>query len=160
MPTFSNLSQLGKYLQKVVRDSMEDVGVAVEDKVREKIEEVVYNNPAQPNEYIRTHELATSLIHTQPKQTGNEITVEVKHEDDLIGHYAPNQHMSVVDGSELSVESLAEIVNYGLAGDIFGQGYWTESRSYFSDAEKEVLDSKLHLKAMKDSLHSKGIKTL
>src|SRR5665647_2793381 len=140
MPTFSNLSQLGKYLQKVVRDSMEDVGVAVEDKVREKIEEVVYNNPAQPNEYIRTHELATSLIHTQPKQTGNEITVEVKHEDDLIGHYAPNQHMSVVDGSELSVESLAEIVNYGLAGDIFGQGYWTESRScllYTSDAADE-----------------------
>lgn len=160
MPSFSNLAQLEKYLQKVVRDSMEDVGVAVEDKVREKIEDEVYQNPTQTAQYKRTHELANSLTHSQPKQTGNEITVEVKHEDDLIGHYAPNQHMSVVDGSKLSVESLAEIVNYGLSGDIFGQGYWTESRSYFSDAEKEVLDSKLHVKAMKDSLHSKGIDTI
>lgn len=144
------------YLRKAVKDSMEDVGKAVEYKVREKINDVVYSNPTTPDIYIRTRELENSLTHSQPTQIGNETSVEIKHEDALLGHYSPNQHMSVVNGDPLSVEALAEIVNYGKAGHIFGTGYFTEPRPYFDEAKQEILDEKLHVKTLKDSLISKG----
>lgn len=157
MPSFTNLTQLEVFLKKTIKDSMEDVGKAVEYKVREKIDEVVYNSPATPDTYNRTYELKNSLIHEQPKQSGNETTVVIKHEDNLLGHYAPNQHQSVVDGSPLSVESLAEIVMQGKSGHIFGQGYWTEPRPYMDIAKEEILAENLHVTTLKSSLRSKGI---
>ena len=158
MPEFRSIADLNRYLIKVLKDSMEDVGRAVEHKVREKIEEEVYQNPTTPSMYERTGELKNSLIHTQPKQIGNEIVTEIKHDDNLIGHYEPNQHMSVVDGRDMSVESLAEIVNFGKAGHIFGTGYWTEPRPYIEDARQEVIDENLHYNTLKKSLQSKGLK--
>ena len=157
MPTFKNLKQLEKYLQLVVKDSMEDVGREAEHKVRKKIDEMVYQNPTEPSDYERTRELKNSLVHTQPKQNGNEITVEIKHEDSLIGYYEPNQHMSVVDGSELPVDALAEIVHYGKSGKIFGEGYWTKPRPYMETAKEEIIEEKLHVKALKNSLKKKGL---
>ena len=158
MQTFNNLKQLEKYLLKVVTDSMEDVGSVGEKVSREEMEEKVYNNPSQPAMYDRTRELQNSLIHTQPVKNGNEVTVEIRHEDDLIGHYAPNQHMSVIDGRELPVDALAEIVNYGKSGHIFGEGYWTEPRPYMDSARERIENEKLHVKAMKESLRNKGLK--
>lgn len=148
--------QVEVYLKKAIRDGMEDVGKAVEYKTREKINDVVYSNPTTPDIYIRTRELENSLIHSQPTQIGNETSVEIKHEDALLGHYAPNQHMSVVNGDLLPVEALAEIVNYGKAGHIFGTGYFTEPRPYFDEARQEVLDENLHVNTLKESLISKG----
>lgn len=157
MPQFKNLTQLDVYLKKLIKNSMEDVGKVVENKTREKIDEVVYQANT-PSQYERTRELQNSLIHTQPKQFDNETVVEVKHDDAMFGWYEPNQHISVLSGDELPVEVLAEIVNDGKAGHIFGEGFWTKPRPYIEESLEEIKKDKLHIKAMKDSLKSKGIK--
>jgi hypothetical protein len=159
MPEINSMSDLKKYLAKIVIDSMEDVGDVIENKLKDVIEQEVYHNPTNPEVYERTRELETSIIHTPPTQNRNEIITEVKHDDSLFGHYAPNQHVSVVDESELPVNAIAEIVNYGKAGHIFGTGYWTEPRPYMDTAKEEIIDEKLHVRALKNSLESKGIKT-
>ena len=158
MPVFDNLKQLEVYLLKAITDSMEDVGKAVEQKTREVIEREVYQNPTDSGlaEYERTRELKNSLIHTTPKKNNNEVTTEIKHDESNFGHYAPNQHMSVVDGRELPIDALAEIVNFGKSGKIFGEGYWTKPRPYIEITKEEVEKEKLHVKAMKESLIKKG----
>lgn len=153
---FQSLSALEVYLTKMIKDSMEDVGKKCEVVVREKIEEEVYQNPVNPSTYERTRELKNSLIHTSPVQNGSEIITEIKHETDLIGSYSPNQHMSVQTG-EPFIEPLAEVVNYGKAGHIFGEGYWTEPRPYMDDAREEIKQDKLHVQSLKESLRNKGI---
>jgi hypothetical protein len=72
-----------------------------------------------------------------------------------MGSYAPNQHMSVVYDTPF-IESLAEIVNYGKAGHIFGTGYWTKPRPYMDDAKKD-LKGGLVKKYMKDALNKHGL---
>jgi hypothetical protein len=156
MSDFRNLKSLEMYLKKVIVDSMDDVGKSAEYHVRDKIEEEVYRNPITPQVYERTRELKNSLVHTHPIVNNNEIITEIKHETDLIGNYEPNQHMSVVTG-EPFIEPLAEIVNYGKAGHIFGTGYWTEPRPYINDSKKD-LENGLIKKYFKDALSKKGIK--
>ncbi len=158
MPDFKDLKSLEAYLKKAIVDSMEDVGKSAEYHVREQIEEKVYQNPTTPQDYERTRELKNSLVHTYPKVNNNEIITEIKHETNLMGSYVPNQHMSVVYDTPF-IESLAEIVNYGKAGHIFGTGYWTEPRPYMDDAKKD-LKGGLVKKYMKNALNKRGLNTI
>lgn len=52
-----------------------------------------------------------------------------------IGTKEDGQHISVVDGRD-SREYLAEIIYEGLAGKIWGDGFWTEKRNAFEALEK------------------------
>lgn len=52
-----------------------------------------------------------------------------------VGNEINGQHASVVDGSD-SRQYLAEIIYEGLAGRIFGDGFWTQERNAFEALEK------------------------
>lgn len=68
---------------------------------------------------------------------GNSVEITVSHNTGRIGSNSPNQHYSVVDGSDSS-DYVANIVHDGRSGKIFGRGQWTRKRGYMDNAKKRL----------------------
>lgn len=161
MPSFKNMKQLESYMKKVLKDSMEDVGKEGEKAGKERIDVDVYNayNPSNSEDgYDRTMELKNSFVYTHPKEINGYITTVLGHNDNLINAYSPNQHMSVLDGSDVSSE-LPKWINDGTIGYALGQGAWTQPRPYMDNLIKEIEDTQLHKKELKKALKIRGVKT-
>ena len=155
MPDFKSMKDLNKYLEKMIADSMSDVGGKIVETTQEQVQKDVYD-AYKPEEYRRTMELKNSLVFTPPIRDGEFISTTIMHDTNLIGSYAPNQHYSVVNGDS-SIHSIAEIVHDGKSGLIFGTGVWTKPRPYFLNAKDLIQKDKIHVKAMKDALGKRGI---
>lgn len=156
MATVKSWSDLEKALRQARDKALEGTGEKAKELVKDRIDEDVYS-VATPSEYIRTYELRESVQPSKVNSRGDVAELEIGHDTSLIGSYEPNQHYSVVDGSS-SVESIAEIVHDGKSGLIFGNGYWTEPRSYLDNAKEEMKDGK-YKEFMEKELNKMGIKT-
>lgn len=144
-------------MKKLLKDSMEEVGVKVEKVLRDRIDEDVYsayNNPDMS--YERTRELKNSVTHTHPKEEDGQIVVKVGHDTSLINPYSPNQHMSVEDGSDVS-NYLPQWINDGTIGNIFGEGVWTKPRPYMDNTKEEIKNNNILEKELKKGLKKRGV---
>lgn len=152
MADFNNIDELMAFLEKEVNDSMKDVGKAVQKVVKDHVDLDVYA-VAQPAKYERTEQLRDSVTYTVD---GTDVLIH--HDDSMIESIPDNQHHSVVEGYEPqdSSEYVANIVEEGSSGHIFGEGYWTEPRPFWKNAEDEVESTGLDAKILKDSLKTKG----
>ncbi len=144
-------------MKKILHESMGEVGKKVEEGLKDQIDEDVYD-AHNPEYYQRTYELRDSVTHSDAKEIGEQIVVEVGHDYDKINTHYPNQHMSVVDGSDVS-NQLPKLINDGTIGDIFGNGAWTEPRPYMDNMKDKIEREKILEKELKKSLHKRGIKT-
>lgn len=164
MPNFSSIKDLEKYLQAKILESMKDVGAAAEATVKKHVDTDVYGKKKDPEEYIRTYELRDSVTFTAYEETTNHYEVMVYNDSEQIGSYAPNQHYTVHhwEGSRYTLdysEYVAETVNDGTSGRLFGTGYWTIPRPFMDNARKEIKEKKLHVQALSNSLKRAGIET-
>jgi hypothetical protein len=154
---FKNLSDLNKYLMNKIAKSMYEVGEHAEQTVKEQIDIDVYSY--QPSEYERTFELRDSVIHTEPEIINDLVSVEVKHDTDLIH---PNkekyQHYSAGKWEPKEYNRyVAQTVHDGTSGHLFGEGFWTEPRPYMDHAKDKIKNSKLYINILKDNLRKQGL---
>lgn len=152
----SNLKQVLSKLKNNTGNIVEkDVAPVLVDVVKKRIDDDVYSY--DPIEYERTNELKESVINTNAEINGNNISVQIKHDTNLINSYSPNQHMSAINGEDSS-DIIPYIVHEGKSGKIFGEGVWTEPRPYMDNAREEIESSKMHTKIIKDKLKNIGYK--
>ena len=142
MANVTSWTQLAKELQKARDKALKGAGEKGKELTKKRVDVDVYAmSKGEPAVYERTFQLRESLVADDFKASGNTAEITIKHDTNQIHSTAPNQHYSVVDGSS-SVESIAEIVNNGESGKIFGEGYWTQKRSYMDNAREEMKDGK------------------
>ena len=154
MPTFRNFKEYEKHINKLLKDSMEEVGAEVEKVLRDRIEKDVYS-VYDPKEYERTRELKNSVMHTQAKDVGGNVVVEVGHDTDMIRAYEPNQHMSI-DGQDVS-EYLPRWINDGTIGNAYGLGKWTDARPYMDNTKEQIKNDNILENELKKSLRKRGV---
>lgn len=122
-----------RYLQPKLRIIVETILEKITKENEELINEIVYG-AGTPDEYHRTGQFADlAWAHDITKETTYEIDGEFKYNPE--GMY--DTHPSIVSGEDIR-EYLAEIIYNGVAGHIFGTGFWTEKRDAWTALIKVV----------------------
>ena len=139
MANVTSWKQLELALQKARDKALKGTGEKTVDVAKDRMDKDVYAmSKGEPAVYERTYQLRESLVSDDFKASGNTAEITIKHDTSQIHSTAPNQHYSVVDGSS-SVDYIANIVNNGESGLIFGSsGYWVKPRPYM-DNTKEIM---------------------
>lgn len=148
MPVFRTTNQLLSYLKLQVAASLKETGEYLESKVKEQIDHDVYS--FTPTQYKRTGDLKDSVVSTTPINAGNTVSVSVEHNTNLI-----HNHISQVDGMDVS-PYIPYYVNEG-AGSLFGEGFWTQRRTYIDDVITSLRSTGSHVEVLRRSLKNKGI---
>lgn len=138
---FSTDSELRHFLMPKLKIITESILEGIDEWNKKEIDRAVYDK-GSPTVYERSPD-----FEFREKGWKNEITSETLQE--IIGefYYYPEglteyKHESVVSGEDMR-EYLAEIIYEGLAGDIFGQGFWTEKRDAWTRLIRIVGGSKM-----------------
>lgn len=150
MPVFQTTNQLLNYLKLQVTASLKETGEYVESEIKEQIEHDVYS--FTPSQYERTGDLKNSVVSGEPINTGNTTSVSVGHDINLI-----HNHVSQADGMDVS-PYIPYYVNEG-AGPLFGEGFWTQTRTYIDHTIASLRNTGLHVALLRKSLQNKGIVT-
>lgn len=133
-----------------LKDAVDYVVQKIWNENRSLIEQLVYEaqgqgyynsasaytvNPSIDKEYKRTGEFKEAWD-TNVKTMGKYVEGEFKYDPrKMTVNPALGQHASVVTGDS-STAYLADIIYQGLAGYIFGKGYWTKKRNAWSALDK------------------------
>lgn len=108
------------------------------DKILEEnydiIQEVVYN-AGSPNVYGRTYTFGEAWEATS--EGGGGISSEFKWAPEKLGY-----HPSVFTGEDVR-QGLVDIIYEGMAGHVFGTGFWTTKRNAFKQLQKVLGKNKL-----------------
>ena len=122
-----------RYLQPKLRIIVETVLENILKENEEQINQIVYG-AGTPEKYHRTGQFADLAWSKEiVKDTSYEIDGEFKYDPDKMG----DTHPSVVDGEDTR-SYLADIIYNGVAGHIFGTGFWTEKRDAWTALVKVV----------------------
>lgn len=160
------LSQLNNYLMPILRECLQEVADKVNDRLRYHVDGDVYIN--RNNYYANgtgepTYDLRESITTDEIKQSANEVFTKVYHDKEKM-RFQPDDfiHGSRYwkDGITDIREILPQIINDGLSGSLFGEGWWQEPRPYFSDTLQELQSQGLIKRWFKESLNKRGVKTL
>lgn len=156
MANVSSYSALLRELQKARDKALKGAAEKGVDVVKDRVDKDVYE-VGSPTIYERTYQLRERLDVTKFESKGNVAEATIGHDTSKMTSVSDlGQHASLIDGSS-SVESIAEIVNDGKAGHILGTGFWTEKRSYMSNAEEIMKDGK-YRDFMVEELKKQGYK--
>ena len=150
----TNPSQLASIFMPKLQEAVEYTVQKIWSENRELIQTLIYE-PYQPLIYERTMQFKEAWD-IDVKSSTDHIEGEFKYNpsamepDPLLG-----QHASIVTG-EPSMEDLAHIIYDGVAGHIFGTGYWTQKRDAWSALDK-WLTNKQFRKIFEESMTRAGI---
>lgn len=126
--------QLRALLEPALQKTVDYVVEKIWEDNQEIVERVVYN-AGDPSVYSRTYSFEEAWEYKSGG--GGAISAEFM--------YAPEKltyHPSVVTGEDIR-DGLADIIFEGLAGHIFGTGFWTNKRNAFETLQKELGKKKL-----------------
>lgn len=152
---FKSLAEIESYFNtNIAPKVMKKASEEPKQMLKDNVDKNVYNYT--PSTYERTFELRDSIIATEPQNVNNKTTVEIKHDENKIHPYSPNQHMSVITGEDISTY-LPQWINDGTIGHIFGQGVWTEPRPYMDDTVRQMEQENTFENEVKKSLQKQGI---
>lgn len=139
-----SIAGLQKELSKMILSAMNDIAKSGERTLKDHIENEVYSH--RPIRYVRTKQLLNSTTH-DVFQTGDFTTARIFNDHTKIKSYAPSyankwmgQHHSTVKHYNPQEYNffLVETINDGTSGHIFGEGFWTKPRPFFSKAKVEI----------------------
>ena len=137
MPTdLTNTNDVKRWLQPKIEIIVEEILKGIKEWNEKEIDRVVYSKNS-PSIYQRTYEFRDDAW-------DGDITKSTIDEVDGTFEYLPNRITTVEQGVHASIISdygelddirpyLAEIIYEGLAGHIFGTGFWTEKRDAWSE---------------------------
>lgn len=128
-----------RYLQPKLRIIVETILEKITKENEELINEIVYG-AGTPEKYHRTGQFADlAWAHDITKDTTYEINGEFKYNPDGMYDTHPSQApYQRKDPGEDERGYLAEIIYNGVAGHIFGTGFWTEKRDAWTALVKVV----------------------
>lgn len=163
MASANTWAQLELMLKAKIIEAMSDkaMGQDVVEEVQAHIRDDVYH-VYHPTMYETTGEFHDSVVSTQPMVYGNEINITVHHDASKMNPRPEWYHQSVVDETP-SAESLAEIIEYGLTGDIFhgtkdGEAFMLP-RPYMDNSRAD-LENGLAKEMLKKRLREQGLTVL
>ena len=154
---FSNPSELEYYIKTMLRVSMDEVAIIVEETIRKYLYDNFYSYT--PKVYDRTYEFFNSITRTRTVQNGNNYEVQVYFDTDKITpHYETKddtypKHVSI-NGDDVSewIPILAE------EAKIYPKKLGGEERGHFvEDSMNELQITKKHINALAKLLQAKGI---
>ena len=128
-----------RYLQPKLRIIVETILEKITKENKDLINEIVYG-AGTPDEYQRTTQFADfAWAHDITKDTTYEIDGEFKYNPEGMDDIHPSQakYGSKSPGQDERAY-LAEIIYNGVAGHIFGTGFWTEKRDAWTALIKVV----------------------
>ncbi len=135
------------------------LGKDVVEKVQEHITDDVYG-AYSPREYLASGDFLESVISTNPEIAGNEVSITIKHDPQLMNMQDPWYHQSVIDGRD-SRESLPEIIHEGKTYNLWRHDPSTHAylqpRPYMKNTEEELKDTRKHVKDMVRYLRAMGL---
>ena len=136
---------LRRYLQPKIRIIVETILENIQEVNKDTIDKIVYG-AGTPNEYHRTGQFADLAWDNRINHsTLYEIEGEFYYKPDGMTDIHPSLRDSQQYGSAGQDERayLAEIIYEGVAGHIFGEGFWTKSRDAWSELVKIVGSDKM-----------------
>jgi hypothetical protein len=141
MPAFKNDASLNAFLTMVMSDVINSVTEELIEELQLEILETVYD-PVSPSVYERQKfngGLVNSWVQHQTV-AGNVIENKIEEDSDLLTHDPGNFiHGSYYYflGDDIR-GALAEIINEGKSGDLFGEGFWRSPRPFFDNFIEKV----------------------
>lgn len=149
MPTFNNFRDFRKYIEKNIKNALQDdVARSVYNTLQKFVLERVYNLYS-PEEYERTYELLRAIRISPVKQDGSNFEVKIYFEPEDM------YHTSVYGSQKLGIEAgervyIAEWVNDGWT--------WNRPKADFMEYAWRELDSlKPHIVAFIGYMKTKGV---
>lgn len=124
-----NDAELRAMIEPKLQQAVDYVVEKIWEENRSIVEKVVYG-AGSPSVYERTHTLAEAW--TYESGGGGGISASFKSDPSAL---AP--HPSALTGEDVR-DGLIEIVYEGMAGLLFGEGFWTKKRDAFSALEKSL----------------------
>lgn len=144
MPVFKNISDLEKFINKEIQDSLNrDVSKEVVKVAQEHVQKDVYNVYPNPKEYSRTGELKDSF---EVRNIKDGIEIENTRRDG--NRYIPEVIEYGHEKSEQGYEHPAYYPN----GDNFIQ-----PRPFIENTRKQINKDNIHVNELKKSLKNKGL---
>lgn len=160
----TSIDQLLKELNKMTLSVMKDIAKSGEKNLKDHVQSEIYDaNIPSRHGYKRTRQLKQSVT-KDVYQIGNFTTAAIFHDYKSMESIAPSydnnrmgQHHSTVakyDPQEYNF-FLPATINDGTSGKIFGEGYWTKPRPYFTHAKEDI--ERTFQKSLKYGLQYRGL---
>lgn len=148
--------EIWRVLEPRIRIIVQEILDNIEKENKEQIDNIVYG-AGVPSDYERSFEFRDKawLVVPPTSRMSHEVEGQFMYAPLNTG-YSEAQHASVVTGEDTR-EYLAEIIYEGLAGLIFGEGFWTQPRNAW-DALLEIIGSKEMEKWIKSGAKKAGLK--
>lgn len=143
-----NDSQLRAMLEPALQKAVEYVTEKIWEDNQEIVERVVYS-AGSPEMYSRTYTFKEAWEHKAGG--GGAISAEFMYAPEKLSY-----HPSVLDSGIDIREGLADIIYEGLAGHIFGTGFWTSKRNAFEALQKELGKNKIR-KYFEEGMSAAGL---
>lgn len=142
----SSFDQLEKILIPIIKECLEEIGNKANEVLREHIDKDVYQAGRQTNYYAYgtsqpTFTLRDSITTSKVKTNGNLSEISIYHDKNKMDFDPDNFiHGSRYwkDGVTDIRDILPMIINDGLSGNLFGEGWWQNPRPYWSNALIEL----------------------
>lgn len=143
MTIFQDENSIKKFLQPKIEIIVNEILAGIEEWNKKEIERNVYNK-GTPSYYERTEpefnfESAWGGKIKESNLNFVEGEFEYKPDNMSLGYEIDGQHSAVYPSKKYGTDAgfdirpyLAEIIYEGLAGDVFGHGFWTEKRDAWS----------------------------
>lgn len=143
----ANDFQLRAMLEPALQKAVDYVTEKIWEENQEIVERVIYD-AGSPSMYSRTYTFKEAWDHKSGG--GGTISSEFMYAPENLSY-----HPSVITGEDIRDE-LADIIFNGLAGHIFGTGFWTNKRNSFEALQKEIGKSKIR-KYFEDGMSAAGL---
>lgn len=161
----TNMKDLETQLMKMLGESMLEIAIDAESKVKEHLKTEVYDKYT-PSTYQRTYELMNSVDANVKQPKRKRVTAEIFHNTNLMKAVAPydgnnhiGQHYSTYPYNPSDYRDyIAQTINFGIGAGkkkVFGNGVYAKPRPYFTNAEVEVnknFDSHMKLSLIRQGL--------
>lgn len=154
--TFKDLNSLFNYIEKNVKASLREVGMEVEQIIKDYIMKELYNSYS-PTSYTRTYDFVNSLRVGKVIPDGDGYSVKLYFDTDAIyprdadGSDRWSSHQNITDGTDVS-NLIPLFLEEGVSGSL-----WDRDGIYSMwHTKTELEQSKKHVKKLMDILKSKG----
>jgi len=158
LPEFKNMVDLDRALKPLLKDVVNAVAKRVEDKIIANIDEYVYigrNEYYYDGSAMPTYEFRESWKSDGAKSIPNGFEAEIYSHYDMMRL----DKDTFLHGSYWGDvrKYLPEIIEEGLSGKLFGEGFWREKRPFFSKTIEQLESQGLIQKWYIEEFRKRGL---
>ena len=142
MAQLHSSNDVAQFLQPKIEIIVEEILNGISEWNEKEIDRVVYKKYT-PEKYQRTYEFRDNGWDSHiTNSSTKEVEGTFEYNPDNIPTVTNGVHAGMYSGVDIR-PYLADIIYNGLAGDLFGQGFWTDSRDAWKELKRIVGGVKL-----------------